>query len=1122
MQVAHRQPLEYNNGVTSFEESYKELNEQQRRAVDHIEGPLLVIAGPGTGKTQLLSARVANILKQTDASAHNILCLTFTESGAQNMRERLRSFIGDTAYDVTIGTYHSFGSDIIKEFSEYFQQISLERSDDIRLERPIDELTQIQIVDKIVAKLPYDSPLLSARYYIKSIVGTISDLKEHLITPDKLRDIARSNQHEIASVQKALDTIINKPGGISRKKAEKEKQYRELLLALEQLSGSLIDQATEELRTAHELASETQSPTPLTKWKNTWLFKDEHDAFVFTDSSRNKKMLELAKIYTQYEDDLQSHAAYDFDDMILRAIDGIKQSDELRFNLQERFQYILLDEFQDTNPSQFELVKRLSDHPVHEGRPNIMAVGDDDQAIFAFQGANVGNMKDFLTSFRDVEVINLTHNYRSHADILHTAHNISEQIEDRLHRKLSHVKKELVASSRKLPKQAIIERHEFQAEASEYSWVAEKIKSLIDAGADPAEIAVLSPKHAILEGLVPFLKKAQIPVTYEKRENILETEIIQGLRLAAELLQALIRRDTVQIDYYFPLVLSLPFWQLPIEQIWSVNWQCSKNDEHRPWAEIALSNPQLTPAITFYLSLATGSTNEPLEITLDKLMGTLPASESKNPPVSPLKDYYFNSERRSEEDALQYFEAVSHLSVIRARLRDYQTASEHQLRLEDFLEFFIMHEVAEAPLINTHPVVQSNRSVQLMTAYRAKGLEFDSVFILQAHDDVWGNASRGALNKLSLPPNLSYVRYANSTDDERLRLLFVAITRARHSLYISSHLIKDTGKETTPIKYLGESDGFSRHLPQSAQRIIQNSNSAERIAQDTETLWQAGHVNLPADFKNLLSPRLRGYQMSPTHLNTFVDVEHGGPEAFLSQTLLRFPQAPSANGEFGTAIHTALEWYQHKLNEGQVPQIKELLKSFEHILSQRYMKDHEREQARAKGRRALSQYVPARQAMFERTAKAEVNFFHEGVIVGDAHLNGKIDRLEIDEETKTLRIVDYKTGPALKRWESTIKAHKYKQQLYFYKLLVEQSNSWRGYNVSEARLEFVEPDNQGAGDISPPLIMQFSSTEEERIKKLISTIWQHITYMSLPDTSNYPPTLKGLLAFEEDLLSNKI
>ncbi len=1103
-----------------FQQEYARLNVAQKQAVDAIDGPVLVIAGPGTGKTQLLSARVANILQKTDASPANILCLTFTENGAANMRERLRSFIGEAAYDVAISTYHSFGSDIIKNYAQYFQTVGLDRSDDIRMERPIDELSQIQIVEHIVNKLPFDSLLLGARYYVKSVVGTISDLKQHLITPDSLRSLATDNLAQIAAAQPLIDDIVNSVGGISRKNAEKLSQYDRLLDSLAGLKGSLVEQATAELATAHDKAAEAQSPTPLRAWKDNWLHKDDSDNFVLSEPARSQKMLELANIYEAYEAALKKRAAYDFDDMILRAIDGISHNDELRYNLQERYQYILLDEFQDTNPSQFELVKRIADHPVHEGRPNIMAVGDDDQAIFAFQGASIGNMKDFLTAFQAVEVVNLTENYRSHADILHVAHNISEQIADRLHKRLGGIDKLLTASNKHLPTQAQVSRHEFVAEASEYAWVADKIAALVDSGADPASIAVLAPKHRLLESLVPFLKQAAVPVSYEKRENILETEIVQGLRLAAQLLEALTANDTAHSNQYFPLVLSLPYWQIAAKDIWRVNWQFATFDETRPWAEIALESTALAPAVTFYLALAATAATEPLELTLDKLAGTIPVAQSETSLTAPLKEFYFAAGKRATEP-LKYYEAISHLSVIRARLRDYQAVTDRQLSLGDFLDFFLMYEAAEAALINSHPIAQSEHAVQLMTAYKAKGLEFDSVFILQAHDDVWGSASTGGSNKLSLPPNLDYIRYRNSTDDERLRLFFVALTRAKYNLFISSHTSKDTGKATTPLKYLAESGGISAHLPALSQAIHSETVAAPQLAQDIETLWQAGQVTLPADFRSLLADRLARYQMSPTHLNTFLDTERGGPEAFLVQTLLRFPQAPSASGEYGTAVHNSLEWYQNQLSAGKKPSSSAVLTQFDHELDHRYMTEDDRNHARPKGRSALQGYIAARGDMFAEPAKAEVNFYSEGVVVGDARLSGKIDRLEIDELTKTVRIVDYKTGAPLTKWDSSTKAYKYKHQLYFYKLLIEGSSTWKAYKVRDARLEFIEPPKNGAGAVQPPLIITFDDADEAVIRQLIAAVWERIQQLDLPATAPYAASTSGMKQFAHDLITPK-
>jgi len=1084
---------------SNFTLAYSALNPEQKRAVDTIEGPLLVLAGPGTGKTQIISARVANILSQTDVSASNILCLTFTDSAASNMRERLRSFIGDDAYDVTISTYHSFGSEIIKKYSEYFTQVALDRTDDVRLERPIDELRQTQIINTIVEQLSFDSPLRGARNYLRDVVSTISDLKQNLIPPAKLKNIAESNLVQITIAQPILDSVVNQAGGFSRQKATLTAQYMALRNQLSLLTGDLIKQAVVALSMAITESEETNSTKPLTSWKNTWLFKNEHDNFTLTRTSDSEKMLALAEIYTAYEHALSAHGYYDFNDMILRATNGISSNAELRYNLQERYQYILLDEFQDTNPSQFELVKILTNHPVNEGRPNLMAVGDDDQAIYAFQGARVGNLQDFLHSYRDVAVVSLTHNYRSHKDILHLSANIASQIKERQN-------KTLLASSATLPNKSTLTRREFASVAAEYAWVAEHIETLVKAGVDPKEIAVLAPKHKYLENLVPFLSQKNIPISYEKRENILETEIVQGLILAAKLLQALCKNDTAKINEYFPQVLGLPYWQIPAINIWEINWQFAKRGESRSWGQLAKDSKVLAPVVSFYLELSKQIATTPLEHILDQLCDN-----------SPLKDYYLGSNKRTQTP-LQYYEAVSHLSVIRTQLRSYQDSSDHQLKLADFLDFCDMYETAHVTLLNTQAIVQTQSAVQLMTAFKAKGLEFDHVFILHAHDDVWGTSSRGATNFLPLPRNLSHIRYNQSGDDELLRLFFVALTRARHGLYITSHLHHNNGKATTPLKYLGEDGGISRYMPPHAQKILTTSKSDKQLALDTDLLWRAGRVVLPVNFRDLLSERLDRYYMSPTHLNSFMDLEHGGPEEFLKKTLLRYPQAPSVSSEYGVAIHNTLQWYQQQLNHGDTPSLDQVLSRYDLESSHCYLSDQDLTGVKDRGSRALPRYLAARKEFFKTKAEVEINFAGEGVVIEGARLTGKIDRLVVDKANKTVSIIDYKTGKPLLSWDSSPNAYKYKHQLYFYKFLLEESITYRNYKVIGAQLEFIEPSDLKNGEVAPPLSISFNDKEEQTIKQLIIVVWDKIQSLDLPDISKYPKSIQGTKAFERDLL----
>ncbi len=1098
-----------------------QLNKAQQKAVEHIYGPLLVLAGPGTGKTQLLSARIANILTKTDAHPQNILCLTFTESAAQNMRERLSSMIGPDAYDVHINTYHGFGSDIIRSYPQFFEEIDLETGEDSRLVRPIDDLKRYQIVESIVNKLPYDSPLINARYYVRNVASTISELKRGLYTPATLRQLADVNLEQVQLLSPKFANVLVNIKRFPSKADTAIELFEKLYSHMQDLDG-LAEIAREELELALTEAVEINKSSPLTAWKNAWLSKDEQGQFQFTDPAQHMRIRELAKIFEAYEQALAQAQSYDFDDMILRTINALKTKPELTFNLQEKYQFILLDEFQDTNAAQFELVKRLADNPVHEGKPNIFAVGDDDQAIYAFQGARVSNMLGFIRAFSDVVVINLTENYRSHADIIHVAHNIAHQIESRLHHEIEGIEKTLTASSTRLPKKAVIERHEFAGEANENAWVANKIKQLVEQGTDPSEIAVLAPKHALLEKIVPFLVATKTPIAYEKREDILQTPMMRSFKSMIELIAAIHTGNELKIYELFPRVLSLEFYQIPVQDIWAVNWQYRTPGQTAGWVELALEHESLAPHVLFYMSLGLRSAHEPLEYMLDYLTGSSPMQfDAHTSYTSPLKNYYFSD---SESNPLQFYEALTNLSTIREHLRSNQEHETKMLTAQDFLDFIGAYESAQQPLLNTHPIAQHPHAVQLMTAYKSKGLEFEHVFLLSVHDDVWGKKARSNINSITLPANLQHVRYQGSSEDELRRILFVAITRAKHGLYLTSHAMKDNGKQTEPVKYLLEAtegdERMSAVLPEAQRQIQRIEFTPIETMKQIDTMWHSRHLHFDTTLQSLLQPRLQSYQMNPTHLNSFIDMEYGGPATFLLQTLLRFPQAPGEDGEFGTAIHNTLDWYQKRTAENPAKQLplKNIIDEFDRQLEKRYCPEDRLDDLRRRGHACLGAFMPIMQSRSNTLASSEVDFKNEGVILGEAHLSGKIDRLEIDKVNKTVTIIDFKTGAPHLKWDKTTKLTKYKQQLYFYKFLIEGSHTWQGYTVSEARLEFVEPDAQGK--VAPPLHISFDQQEERDMKSLISSVWQHIQKLDFPDTGIYEPNYKGTQAFIESLLEN--
>jgi DNA helicase-2/ATP-dependent DNA helicase PcrA len=1115
--------------VSDFGVLYEKLNAAQRQAVDTIDGPVLVIAGPGTGKTQLLSARVANILRQTDTLPQNILCLTFTESGAENMRERLSRFIGRSAYDVAISTYHAFGGDLIRRYGQYFNEL--------RPLTPIDELTKHQILTSIIDHVPYSNPLKQTRYHLGDLIGTISEIKRALLTDKDLESIAAANLTFITEASKITRDLFDN-FTMPRKLDKALPPFEQLLAAQRDLPeqssslpyGSLQDAATRELEQAILAATDTGKTTPLTKWKNAWLVKDEDNRFIMDGQLENQRIGALADVFRAYQRVLDERGLYDFDDMIIRAITTLETNSDLKFTLQEQYQYVLLDEFQDTNAAQLKLIELLTDNPVHEGRPNVLAVGDDDQAIYAFQGAQYSNMLDFFNLYNDVRVINLADNYRSHVHILHCASGIAEQIEARLHHQLGGLTKTLTAANTSMPEKAFIMRSECMSDVAQSHWIATRIKELIDQGVEPKEIAVLAPKHKQLEPLVPYLNALGVPVKYERRENILDAAIIKQLLAMCKLVMALSDDNVAVANALWPEVLSFDFWQLPVSSIWQIAWEIKADGKDGPqqWSHALLKNKETRPVALLFLALAHRISLETCEAMLDYLIGSdaVVTHEPDLPEVrSPLREYYTNSLSATTQPG-PFYETLSQLKVLRTRLREYQATDERALGLRDLLEFIRMYEEAGQQMTNTSPYNQQANAVQLMTVFKSKGLEFEHVFLPSCLDDVWGSSSRGNSNKLTLPHNLSPIRHAGTTEDERLRLLFVALTRARVGLYLASYSQTYAGKPTKRLKYFSEQeqtdgDHKSLILAEPYQLIVRDSLEAPAL-ELLEHDWRTKHSSDLVDttLRSLLDFRLKSYRLSPTHVTSFTDTVYDGPEQFFFKTLLRFPRAPSVDSQYGDAIHSTLEWVQVQVNNsGELPLLKSTLEYFSAQMKHKHLTEEQCALEIERGHSALATYLKKRGHTFHPGDQPEYSFRHEHVALGDVLLNGTIDRLEIDKEHKTITVIDYKTGKSFSKWTSDARLHKYKRQLYCYKLLVEHSQAFKGYVVTSGRLEFVTPDFEGPVN---SLELEFTETELERTKGLVIAVWKHIMDLSFPDISNYSTDLKGIKAFEDDLLEGTI
>lgn len=1089
-----------------FNTRYKALNDAQRQAVDRIDGPLMVIAGPGTGKTELLSMRVAAILQRTDTLPENILCLTYTDSGVSAMRRRLSEIIGPAAYKVAIHTFHSFSTEVINHNRKFFYNGATFR--------PADELHSYEILRSIFKELEPGNILASqmngSYTHLNDTLAVISELKASGLTGSELLGILDVNDEVLGAAEKLL--VPTFAAGIKKTTADILALVPAQIRKLEKPPGvagisPLADVLASSLEDALEEAGASGSTKPITAWRNAWLKKNEKGDFILKASERQAKLRAVSSIYDQFVARMQEAGLFDFDDMIANTVHALEIMPELRFNLQEKYLYIMVDEFQDTNLAQMRILLSLINNEVNEGRPNIMVVGDDDQAIYGFQGATVGNIHSFIEQFPDAPRIVLTDNYRSTDDILSRARSVITLGHDRLERLLPGIDKELTAR-RPQPEEATDTRLiELQTSTDERHYVAESIKKLLEKGRAPGSIAVLARRHHELVDLLPYFSRAGIRVNYERRDNVLELESIKHIEYIASLLIALLDGRQEKANSMLPELLAHPSFGIQPITLWQLSLRSTK--ERKSWLELMPEFPGLAPIHAWLIEQSQAAAYTPLERMCDRIIGTPNSSVEETSYISPLFSYYF-SQNKLESDTSSYLAHLGGLITLRARLREYYPESMPTLRT--FLDFLRLQRESGGTITSIQPASeQIGDAVTLMTAHKAKGLEFDTVFIVGAVDSAWGEKARSRSRMISYPENLPLQPPGERIDD-RLRLFYVAMTRARESLIITYSTTNDAGKSQLVASFL------SGERWQAEKPDFLHTEETRREA--AELNWYQPIIRpLSSSMRELLAPQLENYKLNATHLSNFLDLSRGGPESFIINDLLKFPQAPTPAGAYGSAIHTALQRaHAHTVATGEQKPHEDILKDFENALKECYLPPDEFEHFLQRGSLSLGAFLSSGNGKFLPSQKTELNFGGQGVVIGGAHLTGILD--VIDSNDKSLTITDYKTGKAASTWQGKsdfekIKLHRYRTQLLFYDLLISGSRDFSKYSVASCAIQFVEPTR--SGDIVR-LEASFDREERERLKKLIEVVCRHITTLDMPDTSGFEPNYKGILAFEQKLI----
>ncbi|MEO7961076.1 MAG: ATP-dependent DNA helicase, partial [Ginsengibacter sp.] len=989
---AHNLPLQMPSNkykLDKFNQEYSRLNEQQKQAVDTIEGPVMVIAGPGTGKTQILSARIGKMLLDTDTQPQNILCLTYTDAGVIAMRKRILEFIGADAYKVNIYTFHAFCNDVIQDNLGLFEKTALD---------PVSDLQRIDLFKQLIDSFPKNHPLKRYRgdvyYEINNLQSLFSTMKREGWTPkfinERIDEYIKSLPERSEYIAKRA-TVNFKKGDVRTDKIEEEIE-------------------------------------------------------------RMEKLRAAVNEFDNFQQLMRKNNLYDFDDMINWVIKAFEENRNLLLRYQEQFLYMLVDEYQDTSGTQNRLVELLINY---WDNPNVFVVGDDDQSIYRFQGANVENMLGFANSYKnDLLTVVLTHNYRSVQSILDVSKTIIDKNNERLINQVEGLSKDLLSSNLKikhLTHKPII--HNYETQRQEMIGITQQVEKILAQGIDPKRIGIIYKENKYGEELVQYFKLLKIPYYSKRSLNILHIpfakKIVSMLRYLATEHDIPYSGDELLFE-----MLHYDWFNIPPIEIARVS--------------IEVADKHFTKDKTSIRKLLVERSKQPVRDLFTQSMnaGLKKASEAMESLISKVPNLtlqgLFECVVR-EAGVLIYVmkndEKIWLLQVLTG-LFDFIKEETHRnpnLDLKQLIKLFdlMQSEKLSLPLIE---VSGSEKGVNLLTAHGSKGLEYEYVFFAGANSGLW-EKKRKPSGGYRFPDNIfsSLSSGESQGEDEELRRLFyVALTRAEQNLFISYCCFKNDGKEQEPSMFIAEI--LDMHELQTEKVFIDEATEAQfQILQ----LQNDHQPEIEKIEKEYITSLLERFVMNVTALNNYLKC----PLEFYFKNLIRIPSPKNEATEFGSSVHYALEQFFRKMQENNnvFPPKEEFIKDFTWYMH-RHRESFTKEQYDRRleyGGEVLTNYYEKYIHSFNKIVALERNI--KGVVVNGVPLKGKLDKLEFNG--KEVNVVDYKTGNVdnakdkLKPPQEKIpNGGDYWRQAVFYKILLDNHN--RDWVAVSSEFDFIEPDKK--------------------------------------------------------------
>lgn len=616
----------------------KTLNDKQQEAVELTDGPILILAGAGSGKTRVLTTKVAYLVLDKDVNPYNILAITFTNKAAKEMKERTVKMLGKDAYNIQISTFHSLGLLILRENYDklgYDKNLTILDSDDT-----------LTVIKKILKEKNLDPKAYNPR----AIKNKISSAKNELVTPEEYGVFASSEYEQI-----------------------------------------------------------------------------------------------ITEIYQKYEKKIKTNNSVDFDDLLILPIKLFKKYPEILQKYQERFKYLLVDEYQDTNEAQYILIKMLS-----AKYKNICVVGDIDQSIYGFRGANYRNILNFEKDYPNANVILLEENYRSTSNILNVANDIIKNNKKRKEKNLWTKNEEGLK----------IKYHRSYDEQDEAHYVMDGIKRLINAGEDKEGIAVLYRTNAQSRNMEEALLRENIPYKvvgsfyFYNRKEI--KDLISYLKLIYN------QNDDVSLMR----VINVPKRQIGPKTIENLAIKATTN------------------GTSMYDAIDSGK-----ELEFKKIIEKI-KKQSEDISLTDLVDLILTEsgikKELENEKTLEAEVRLENLEEFKSITKNFEE-NNGIISLEEFLM-----EISLVSDIEEHK--NNTDVVTLMTIHSAKGLEFNHVFIIGLEEGIF--------------PHTNCMDSPDEIEEER-RLCYVAVTRAKQSLTLVNskrRMLYGNTNANPPSRFIEEID----------------------------------------------------------------------------------------------------------------------------------------------------------------------------------------------------------------------------------------------------------------------------------------------------------------------------